>query len=349
MKFSRYLFTSILILTFEASHAHEDFATVRYYGNIKVRVITGGYYEEINKALIIGQLAQKLSKELKYSNPIFLDFIHYYVDDYSPDYFLSFDKGAITYPIEHMDGKEKDNIKIPGIVVRQVSRFFDVATTLKLLEYSIKNTGVIKVLQKSINYKRLYSDYKINSIDSNLIKSLVAKPNSVLVDSILNQKVFRPQKKPLDYGVSYYWQSNKYFIFLRGLGIFDSVVKRNGSEAKLFTYPVDSVMKVIDNVYIIDEPYGNPMAIFDSDSSFYYLKQLYNEIDGATTHISKRNVLQNIKVNWELNLFSFLGDNKLSLTLPVYNLNAPPKYRTLIYLVDEDELIQDLDKLIEKR
>jgi hypothetical protein len=63
-------------LTFGTTFAHKDFWKVADFGNVKVRVKTGFQYEEINKAFIIGQLAEKLSKDLNYADTIFLDFNH---------------------------------------------------------------------------------------------------------------------------------------------------------------------------------------------------------------------------------------------------------------------------------
>ena len=58
------IFTLIFFLKFtlNTASAHQDFYVTKDYGNIKVRVKTGFVYEEINKAFIIGQLAEKLAK-----------------------------------------------------------------------------------------------------------------------------------------------------------------------------------------------------------------------------------------------------------------------------------------------
>src|SRR5690606_6553239 len=100
-------------------------------------------------------LAEKLSKELNYSDPIFLDFNHHYTGDCYPTYFVSYDKGKIEYTWES-GSKEKDYLKSNSIVLRQVSRQFDVIATLRLLEYSIKNISTIKSTQKQIEYNQNY-------------------------------------------------------------------------------------------------------------------------------------------------------------------------------------------------
>lgn len=88
-------FIIVNIMGFCPIYAHQDFYTIKDYGNVKVRVQTGYNYEEINRALIIGQLAEELTKELEYKRPFFLDFIHNYMtDNEKASYFISFDNGT---------------------------------------------------------------------------------------------------------------------------------------------------------------------------------------------------------------------------------------------------------------
>ena len=114
-----------------------------------MRIKTGFDYEEINKVFIFGQLAEKLP-EFDYTDPIFLDFNHHYTGDCEPDYFVSFDKGAIEYTLGGAD-KPKPFLSKKSIVVRQVSRQFEAKTTLYLIEYAIKNLSKVKADQNILN------------------------------------------------------------------------------------------------------------------------------------------------------------------------------------------------------
>ncbi len=303
--------------------AHQDFWVMGQSGNIYVRVTTGYQYEMIKKAFIIGTLAEKLALSLNYTKPIFLDFNHYYVDDCEPDYFISFDKGEIGEPWE---GGKKGDPYLPSkaLVIRQVATIFNIEATLKLVEYAIANQTEITRKQKEIIYTKYYCRWGISSIDTSLIKAQLTKPNSKLVDSILLLRVDRPVEKFVR-GVSYYWQNNQCHIFVRDQD------------------KADSVLAVIDEVYYIN-PIGSSSAlVFDTDSSFYYANQYRSTI-------SKRQVIKDISGNFDPFDIQEIGGDKLAIYFSYYAKDAMygMEERTLIYLMDQDVLIQDLDELIKK-
>lgn len=68
------LISSIFIL------AHEDFVIKRNYGKVKVEIITGYYYEEIYKTMIIGQYVNLLANRCNFSDSISLRFKHLYTN-----------------------------------------------------------------------------------------------------------------------------------------------------------------------------------------------------------------------------------------------------------------------------
>lgn len=325
MKRYSYILTVILTLTFGTAFVHQDFWTSTAYGNVKVRVKTGFDYEEINKAFIIGQLAEKLSKDLGYTDQIFLDFDHHYTGDCDPAYFISYDKGKIEYTWES-GSKEKDYLKENAIVVRQVSKRFNVISTLRLLEYSIKNISSIKASQKQIEYNQNYCQWKINSIDTALIKEQLQQASSVSLNNIVKLKIERPDKD-FKYGISYYWQDNKFHLFLRD-----------------YNKP-DTTLASIDNIYDIKKFGGSSAMVFDSDSSFFYISQYNRPI------VSKRQVINNTYDYYRPFKIENIGGDKLSIYFSYYTneTGLQPKERTLIYLIKKDELIQDLDKLIDKK
>lgn len=214
---------SIIVLTlhFGTVFGHQDFWVIKDYGNIKVRVNSGFDYEEINKAFIIGQLAEVLAKDIGYAGQIFLDFNHHYTDDCEPDYFVSFDDGKIKY--RWNDHLKENLLKENAIVVRQVARTFDVASTLTLVEYSIRNREMIKVSQRRIEYNQNYCNWTINSIDTVLLDKQISQEMSSLVAKVFKLKIDRPEKDFRN-GFSYYWEEGRYYIFFRQLGQEDKII-----------------------------------------------------------------------------------------------------------------------------
>jgi hypothetical protein len=168
MKRHIYIFTIFLSLTLETTLAHQDFFVRERFGNVKVQIKTGFNYEEIQKVLIIAELVKNLLEELNYSDTVFLDFNHFYIDYCIPDYFISYDNGNIIQ--NWRNDNTKKNLKEKSIVVRQVSRTFNILTTLRLVEYAIQKFPEIELKQKSIVYNKNFCDWTINTIDTSEIK-----------------------------------------------------------------------------------------------------------------------------------------------------------------------------------
>lgn len=301
-------------------NAHEDFDTINDYNNIKVRVKTGYSYEEINKCMIIGQLAEILSKELNYNQEIFLDFTHFYVEDCNPVYFISFDKGAIQY--SWSKDKQEDIFKDSVIIIRQTGRKFDAISTLKLVEYAIKNLTKIKSEQRRLNYNHPYCQWTINSIDTNIIHELQSINTSIELKRIIQSKVYRPNKD-FKSGISYYWQNNKYYV-----------ISKDYNKEEL-------VLLSLDNIFFYKDFHNPASIIFDTDSSFYYVDMWKNNF------VSKKQVIMNHGDYYGVYQIEDIGGDKIS----IYYYNIPKKIgvsgeRTLIYLIDKDELIQNLEIIL---
>ena len=324
MRQNKYILTLILVLTLGTVQAHQDFWVTKDFGNIKVRIKTGFDYEEINKVFIFGQLAEKLASEFDYTDPIFLDFNHHYTGDCEPDYFVSFDKGAIEYTWGGAD-KPKPFLSKKSIVVRQVSRQFEAKTTLYLIEYAIKNLSKVKADQKYIEYNENYCQWRIQTLDTLQIKEILQNPLSKQVDSVMSNKIERPEKD-FKYGISYYWKNGQYTLFIRDYN------------------KADIDIATLDNIYDFKKFGSYSATIFDTDSSFYYASQY------GQNKISNRNVIDNTYDYYRPFKVESIGRNKLSIYFSYYSKEPglQPKDRTLIYLTDKDKLIQDLDKLIEK-
>ena len=335
MKRYGYLLTLILTLICGNVYAHQDFWITQNYGNVKVRIKTGYKYEEIYKVFLFGQLAEQFAKQLNYSGNIFLDFSHYYTGEVNPDYFISYDKGNGGY--NHKE-KGKDLLKKKSIVIRQVARQFDAQTTLKLLEYAILNIEYIKTSQTEIEYKKNYRWWTINSIDTNVIKKLLNEPNSTQLNNALNFKFERMVDNK--WGISYYLHNNKYTFFSREWKQTDN--KWGQKDTDLIT---------LDNIYDLKIFNNYSAIVFDTDSSFYFMR------NGFCKQVSDKHVIQNMHGFYEPYSVNYIGGDKLSI---FYRYNSKPEFdaelndtirrfnvpRTSIYLYDKDILIQDLDELI---
>lgn len=200
----------LFLILGQFSLAHQDFYITKDYGNVKVRVKTGFQYEEINRAFIIGQLAERLAKELNYKEQIFLDFTHYYLSDtIFSDYFVSFEKGLIK---ENNDQLNEAVLKEDAIVIREIGNQFNVENTLKLVEYSIENLKIIKAIQKEISYNNIYYNWKLTSLEANKIKKVINnKQLSKNIRSVYSSKIYRPNSD-FKFGFTYYWYEGKYVV-----------------------------------------------------------------------------------------------------------------------------------------
>lgn len=321
MRLLLFIFISFISVS---SFAHRDFYVIRDYGNIKVRIVTGYKYEEINKVLIIAQLAEKLSKELNFKEQLFLDFRHNYTDrdNLETDYFLSFDKGEFRYLDSDSDNPGIFDKKV--IVLRQAGKKFDILSTLKLIEYSINNQPFIEKQQKTINYQKLYNRWELKSVDKYVLQKVIEQENSTLVNSIITNKIYRPKRlgndeKEFEYGVSYYWQNNKYHLFSRDIG----------EDIEIATLDEICYFYELDLVYVV----------FNSNNSFYHI---YNGIVGHPS-ISEKQIMVDVEDNYRPYYVNNIGGTDISIYLWNYKSD-----RTLIYLAHKNILIQDLDKSVNK-
>ena len=296
---------------------------IKDFGNVKVRIKTGFQYEEIKKSWIIGELANKLCRQLNYTKPVFIDFNHYYVGNCEPDYFLSFDDGSI---IETWDTeKPKLFLKENSLVIREVSRQFTPSITLRLLEYAIANAEKIKLTQKTIEYNQNYCQWKIKTVDTLQVKKITTEKISEVVNKTLLTRVYRQEDEKVKSDISYYFQNNKYHVFYNDYKV------------------TDSVLLIVDNVYQLKSISFNETIIFDTDSSFYFVQGVNNP------HSSKKKVIEKIYDNYHPFEISTVGSYKVTFSFWYYDKTEgrQPKERNVLYKSDTDELLQDLDKKID--
>ncbi|WP_299521827.1 hypothetical protein [Winogradskyella sp.] len=310
----------LLIITFYAksAFAHQDFWMIKDYGNVKVRIKTGFQYEEINKAFIYGQLVEKLASELGYKKQIFLDFNHHYTGDCEPDYFISFDKGAIKYTWNGATN-QKPIFDNNTIVIRQVANKFDAETTLKLSEYAIQNLSEIKSNQDYIDYNKNYCQWRIKTIDVSKIKNKIRDNRSSIVSTVMSSKIERPDAE-FKFGYTYYWHNDKYIVFERDV------------------YGKETTVKEFDKIYDFKRV-GNCIFIFTSVSDFLTLKKTYGRRPEV---ISKKWTIENAELNYRPYRLEHLGGYKYSIYFTYHSDEEgwQPKQQTLIYDESRDKLIK---------
>ncbi|MBK7434200.1 MAG: hypothetical protein IPI66_10075 [Chitinophagaceae bacterium] len=298
---------------------------IKTFGKVKVRIKTGFDYEEINKAWLIGEYTNILTDKIKYNDSIFLDFNHAYTGDCNPDYFISYDDGSIK---ENYSGGETYHfLKTKAVVIREVSRRFDIATTLKLVEYAISNLISVKHDQRSFEYNKNYCQWLINTIDTSITRKASLTTSSVLINQVLSKKIFRPKKEKQTCVISYFVKDNKYNVYF------------NSFETKK-----DTVVLVTDNIYQFEEISYHEVLVFINDSTFYYFEGNYRP------NQSKNLVIQNSNNYYRPFEISKISPYKITISFSDYTKKGgrQPRYRTLIYRSDVTDLIQDIDELIDK-
>ncbi|NDV68720.1 hypothetical protein [Dysgonomonas sp. 25] len=305
------LFFCLLLFSISLhAFAHQDFYVTRDYGNIKTRIITGFQYEEINKTLIIGQLAEKLSQELNYKDSVLLYFEHHctITEKIDPDYFVSYN-----------DKRKRIEIRIDG-------NCFDVASVLKLLEYAIGNIPEIKKQQKIVHYEKHYNNDDILTIDSKNIEKILRKQDNDLVTQIMQQKIYRPDglnKEKKHSMFTYYWQNNKFHI----------IEQAHDEEVPIIQ---------LDNIYTYHDM-GLNIVVFDSNNSFYHINAEYYK----QPKLSRKLIIEDTHGYYRPYEVSHIGGNRITVSFEYYLENLNIKNMTLIYFPDQDLLIQDMDEAID--
>ncbi|MFK7972678.1 MAG: hypothetical protein AB8F95_20070 [Bacteroidia bacterium] len=278
--------TITLLFSLSTGFAHTDFAITKDFGNVKVRILTGGHYEEINKAFIIGQLAERYAEILCYSKPIFLDFEHDYTASIeAPKYWrswyrINFDKGYKDYNFINFDkGYKHNNFKKKPlktiyendvIAIRLGACSFGIREALLLLKYAINHEDFVQDNQEI--YPLLGHPYATEAMNINpeIINKILASELDPVQQNLLR---YRAEKMHAlaENSLNYYWQSEGYHFY------------------KKSNQTPPAILLSLDEVFCF-RPIGQDAAmVFDTDSSFYYI----------SANVSKRHIFQNTQDWWE--------------------------------------------------
>jgi hypothetical protein len=306
------------LLNVSAANAHQDFWTYKTFGKVKARIKTGFSYEEIKKVWIIGELVNDLRKTLQYDDTIFIDFNHYYIGDCEPDYFISYDDGSIT---ETGYGETNRFLTKKALVIREVSHKLSAMTTLQLAEYAINNLSAIKQKQKQLKYDKNYCNWLINTIDTSFTRSISVGSPSAIVTEILKKRIYRPESGDYDSNdISYFFQNNKYYIFYKHY--------KNR----------ESVLLITDNVYQFKTLTFDKAIIFDTDSTFHYISGVNRP------GVSRKWTLKDTQEFYRPYEIEKVGSSKIAISFWSY----ATKDRTAVYRIDKNQLVQDLNKELDR-
>lgn len=221
----RNLLVALIILP-SISFGHQDREYESHFDNVHVRFTTGHRYEEINKSKIIGEYCSYLADSLNYSGEILLDFIHDYTNAQDEADFISFDDGSYKITIDGVSNMAKTQSSVDRIVLRQIVRSIDFKAVLTQLEFAIQNLNLLNQQQK----ERLHPGYFLNmfytwkSLPASTIDSISQSNQSNLVETILSQRIFRPEEKASSkYHFSYFVQNDDYVIFRKAGGKIEPI------------------------------------------------------------------------------------------------------------------------------
>ncbi len=319
MRRHKYFFTILLSLTIGTSFAHKDFFVHQEYGNVKVSIKTGYKYEEIQKAFMIGELTKNLLKELKYADTVFLDFNHAYTNYCKPDFFISYDNGSIIY--NSFRENSEINSKRKWLVVRQVSKTFDIISTLILVEFAVRNRSEVELKQKPMAYSENFCDWTVNSIDVSEIMNQLSKPISKKLKKVLKNITVRPETEKLDSTnsrITYYFRNNKFNIALI-----------NGKR-------LEKPILELDNIYDFRRIDNSSAIVFDTDHSFYFTSTNKHQI-------SKRHVINNMSLFYSPFELKFKETNKIIMLF--YSNDG---IKLIAYQIDTDSFTEKTKNYNEK-
>lgn len=233
------LFTMIFL---HKSFANKDILTKKVYDNIAISILTSEYTEEINKALIVAQYAEILSKEYFYFDKIYITFIQ--KEDNYMRYWFS-------------DGKDSvDNLI--GLNVMFKIEEFNIEKSLKVIEYAI------------INYKK-------EKLFSKNLESVYNGNTSLKIKEVLNNRIDRPNivrelSKP-DF-LNYYFKNNKYHFIYKRVKIEEEIlVSENLFDYKILDVDLFIVFTSYNEFKIIKEGVViKTLNIENTDSIFRLFK-----------------------------------------------------------------------------
>jgi hypothetical protein len=243
----------VCLLFYQSNFAHTDKIYTFYYQHVTVRFKTGFYYEEVEKAKMIGKAVEKLVTAHGFNENILLDFTHNYAYFKNKNYtFVS--HGIGDYKVNNGDKEFSIWTEITDkyLIIEQHDSVFDIKRTLQLVEASILNFENITAiqLQPIIIGKDIYGDETCMSIPIKTIQEMTKKPLTNLGDKVLASRIYREETVPQKF--SYYTINNEFVLFFRD------------------KYGYEKTVDVVSDIRYMENVEENYFFVFQSWNTFSY-------------------------------------------------------------------------------
>jgi len=314
-----------LFLTIKG-YSYQDVISTYSFENVKIRLKTGQSFIEIqNKAIILGQLALLTAKERKYKNEIIFDIVHDYSKQDSAKEYIGFSNIDISLKSDF----SKLNVKKKYLIIYLIARNIEYDKVIQILDNSILNIDFIiaNQIEKQIGNSNIFA------LDNENLNRINVK--SRITDKILSCKLDRvidDNQNYTSYSTSYFFKDNKYHLY--GLSL-NNHKNRNDTV----------VVATISNIFQFERLNYSWIIVFDSDTSFYFLNNSYQ--NGPT--ISQRHTISKTFSNYmPFNVTQVSEYIFISFSVHTNELGNQPKRRLLAYQPETDNLIQDAIKLLDE-
>jgi hypothetical protein len=309
----KYLLFLLFVFSINIAYPHSDFGYDYDSGKVKVSIVTGFDYEELRKAQILSVLADSLSSEMKNNHKIQILLNHKYTSpDCEPEYNVYSTKSGFGKSV---------------LVVKVADYSFDIPNILHLVEHAILNKQTMSKWPYGLSADRV----------------LLYNPMSDLLKRILNIKVYRPYEGYSLSPISYYFQNNKYHVFIKDFRT------------------EETVLKVFDNIFKFEEMKSNDIIVFDTNKSFFFFDS-DSYISQPRNKVSERHVFDN-KGSFRPCKVTYMGGDRFSICIYYHPVSEelfrkyydePLKYeyhsintKNMVYIATNEVLIENLDELID--
>lgn len=209
----------------QSNYAHTDKIFSFHFNNVTVRFETSFYFEEVEKAKMIGKAVERLASEHQFKDNILLDFRHNYA------YFKNKNYTFVSHGIgdyKENNGKKEfsvwTEITNKYLIIEQHDSVFDIKRTLQLVEASILNFENITAiqLQPIIIGKDIYGDEISMSIPIKTIQEMTKKPLTNLGKKVLASRIYKEETVPQNF--SYYTINNEFVLFFRDKYGYENII-----------------------------------------------------------------------------------------------------------------------------
>jgi len=270
----------VCLLFCQSNFAHTDKIFSFHFNNVTVRFKTGFYFEEVEKAKMIGKAVERLAIEHQFNENILLDFTHNYAYFKNKNYtFVSHGIGDYKVNNGEIEFSIWTEITDKYLIIEQHDSVFDIKRTLQLIEASILNFENITAiqLQPIIIGKDIYGDEISMSIPVKTIQEMTKKPLTNLGEKVLASRIYKEETVPQK--LSYYTINNEFVLFFRD------------------KYGYEKIVDIVSDIRYIENVEENHFFVFQSWNTFhYYEKHTSKKVTHLTLDSIKNTIFINISI-----------------------------------------------------